>query len=126
MYFIFDQTLWKPSPSSSNNTRGLRAFFEYGRTDAAVAPIYRHYGAGLTWTGLLPRRPNDIAGFGPQYAVFSPQRQLPHDHELALEVFYKAQLTHYAAVQPDLQYIEHPSGMYPSAVVATVRLQLLF
>ena len=125
MYFIFDQTLWKPSPSS-NDTRGLRGFFEYGQTDAAVAPIYRHYGAGVTWTGLLPRRPNDIAGFGPEYVLFSPQRQLPHDHELALEVFYKAQLTHYAAFQPDLQYIEYPSGMYPSAFVATMRLQLLF
>ena len=125
LYVILDQTLWQPLPGP-NERRGLRTFLEYGQTDRAVAPIYRHFGGGLAWTGLLPCRPRDVAGVSPQYARLSPGAGLPHDYELAFEVFYKVQLTPWSSLQPDLQYIAHPGGQYPSALVGTLHLKVIF
>jgi carbohydrate-selective porin OprB len=125
LYAIFDQTLWKP-PGGPNDKRGLRTFLEYGQTDRAVTPIHRHFGGGLAWTGLLPDRPQDIVGLSPQYARYSPGAGLPHDYELAVETLYRMRLTGWASVQADLQYIAHPGGRYPSALVGTLRLKVIF
>jgi porin len=124
-YVIFDQTLWRPLPEQDEQP-GLRTFLEYGQTDRAVAPVYRHLGGGLTWTGLLPGRRKDVAGFGPQYARLSPRAGLSSDYELAVETFYRAQVTPWSTVQADLQYIAHPGGRYPSALVGTLRLKMIF
>jgi porin len=125
LYVILDQTLWKPAPGPDEQ-RGVRGFLDYDQTDRRVAPIYRHVGAGITWTGFLTRRQQDSAGFGLQYARLSPGQRAPHDFELALEAFYWAQASRWAAVQPDLQYIVHPGGRYPAALVGTMRLKLNF
>jgi porin len=123
LYLILDQTLWKPTPGGKS---GLRTFLEYAQTDRAVTTIYRHFGGGLTWTGLLPGRRQDTVGFSPQYARLSPQAGLPHHAELALEMFYRVKVTPWATVQSDWQYIVHPGGQYPSALVAALRFKLAF
>jgi porin len=125
VYVILDQTLWKPS-GAEDGQRGLRTFLEYGQTDRAVAPVYRHFGGGLAWTGLLPGRQQDVVGFSPQYARLSPGPGLAYNYELALEAFYRLQVTPWGSVQPDLQYVAHPGGQYPSALVGTLHLELSF
>lgn len=125
LYLIFDQTLWKPT-SEQTDERGLRMFLEYGHTDRALTPIYRHFGGGFAWKGLLPGRRRDMAGFSPQYARFSPEAGLPRDYELTLETFYRVQFTPWASFQSDLQHIVHPGGKYPSALVGTLRLKVIF
>jgi porin len=125
LYLIFDQTLWKPS-SEKNDRRGVRTFLEYGRTDRAVSPIYRHFGGGFAWTGPFRRRPDDVAGFCLQYARISPQPDLRHNYELALETFYRIQFTRWGSFRPDLQYIVPPAGRYPSALVSTLRFEVIF
>jgi porin len=124
-YAILDQTIWQPT-GEPDNGRGLRTFLEYGGTESDINPIDRHIGGGITWTGPLAARPNDIIGFSPQYAHITPEAGLPHPYELALETFYQWQLSSWAFVQPDLQYIVHPGGTYPNALVATLRLQVSF
>jgi porin len=124
-YAILDQTLWQPG-GESDNGRGVRTFLEYGGTEDDINPIDRHIGGGLTWTGPIDSRPNDIIGFSPQYAHISRKAGLEHSYELAVETFYQWQLTPWALIQPDLQYIVHPSGRYSDALVATVRLQFSF
>jgi porin len=125
LYVIFDQTLWKPTPEQ-NETRGLRMFLEYGHTDPAVNTIYQHFGGGLAWTGPLPVRRQDVLGFSPQYAHISREAGLPHNYELALETFYKVQFTPWASFQPDFQYIAHPGGQYPAALVGTLAIEVIF
>lgn len=122
LYAIFDQTLWRPWRSQGSD-KGLGAFLEYGRTDSSVASIYEHFGGGIVWKGL-PGRPNDQVGFSPQYARLSPQADLPHNYELALETFYNFWLASWASVQPDLQYIIDPGGQYNNALVLTMRLKV--
>ncbi len=124
-YVILDQTLWQP-PGQPLDGRGVRTFLIYGRTQQTITPINQHIGGGVTWTGLLSARPNDIVGFSPQYAHLSPQAGLSHSYELAMEVFYKLPITRWAKLMADLQYIINPGGQYPNALVGTLRMKLNF
>jgi len=124
-YAILDQTLWQPQ-GEPDNGRGVRTFLEYGGTQEDINAIDRHFGGGVTWTGPIGARPGDIIGVSPQYAHISSQAGLAHPYELALETFYQWQLTHWAFIQPDVQYIVHPGGAHPNALVGTLRLQITF
>jgi porin len=124
-YAVLNQTLWQPAGEPEAG-RGVRAFAIYGRTQGSISPIEQHGGGGITWTGLLASRPKDIVGFSPQYAHLSPEAGLPRAYELALETFYRLQITPWARVMADLQYIINPGGQYANALVGTVRLMLDF
>lgn len=124
-YAILDQTLWQP-PGEPADGRGLRTFLEYGHTQESINTIDWHAGGGVTWTGLFAARPNDIAGFSPQYAHISPQAGLPRSYELAMELFYRIQIAPWADLMPDLQYIVNPGGQYPNALVGTLHLSVNF
>ncbi len=124
-YAILDQTLWQPIGEGEDG-RGVRAFLEGGGTQQVINTINGHIGAGFTCTGLLESRPDDVIGFGPQYAHLSSQAGLPHSYELAIETFYQYQWTKWAQLQPDLQYIMNLGGKFPDALVATIRLSINF
>jgi porin len=117
--------MWKPAGEPENG-RGIRMFLVYGRTQLSITPIYQQYGGGVTWTGLFSSRPEDIIGFSPQCANLSPQAGLTYSYELTLEAFYRLKIWRGAAFLPDLQYIIHPGGQYPNALVGTLRMELIF
>jgi porin len=79
--------------------------------------------AGIVFAGLIPSRPDDRFGASVIYARFSDslrafdQDQINlgvpgfvRDYEANLELSYVAQIVPGWAMQPDLQYIWHPSG----------------
>lgn len=76
--------------------------------------------AGLTYTGLVPRRDADVVGMGLANAELF---QGGANEETAIEVFYKAQLSDRVSVQPDLQYIATPSGIHRDSLVAGARFE---
>lgn len=124
-YAILDQTLWQPNDESEQG-RGVRSFVEAGQTQASVSAIDWNVAGGATWTGPVAVRRNDILGFSANYAHLSPQAGLPHSYELALEWFYQVSFLKWATIQPDVQYIIHPGGMFPDAVVGTLDLTVQF
>lgn len=124
-YSILDQTIWRPAGASPGG-RGVRSFLEYGRTQESINPIYQHIGGGLTWTGPFACRPEDIAGLSVQYAYLSSQAALPFTYETAVEAMYKVKVTGWAYILPDLQYIVHPGGKYPDALVGTLEMKVEF
>jgi porin len=124
-YAIFDQTLWQPHGEPEQG-RGVRAFAEAGQTRASVTPIDWNVAGGVTWTGPLVVRPDDILGFSANYAHLSSQAGPPHSYELALEWFYQVTLTKWATLHPDAQFIIHPGGQYPDVVVGTLDLTIQF
>lgn len=124
-YAILDQTLWQPN-GEPDQGRGVRSFVEAGQTQASVSPIDWNVAGGVTWTGPLAARPDDILGFSANYAHVSPQAALPHSYELALEWLYQLPLWKWATLQPDVQFIIHPGGQYPDAVVGTLDLTIQF
>jgi porin len=124
-YGMVNQTVWQPA-EKSEQSRGLRTFAEIGRTQSSVSSIDWNVSSGVTWTGPLAIRPDDVLGFSANYAHISPEAELPHSYELALELCYQVALTKWATLSPDLQYIVHPGGQYSDALVGTLQLTLTF
>lgn len=79
--------------------------------------------AGATYTGLIPSRDRDVIGTGLCWVELF---QGGTNQETVVEVFYKAQITPRLRVQPDLQYVGSPSGIYRDALAAGIRFQMDF
>jgi porin len=124
-YAIFDQTLWQPHGEPAQG-RGVRTFVSPGWTQSSVSIMDWNMAGGVTWTGPLAARAQDVVGFSANYAQISPQAGLPRSYELELEWLYQAQFTKWATLMPDFQFIIHPGGEYPNAVVGTLDLTIQF
>lgn len=130
-YGVFDQSLWQvhPPPGGGASPAGIGVFAQFGLTDAHVNSIDEHLGAGVQWTGPIPSaaRSNDVLGLGASLVQLSDKGPFVEHRELAVEGFYKIQITPWFNVQPDLQYIVHPGGKgLGDALVATIRVELDF
>ena len=98
------------------DARGLDAFVNFGMADSRVNEVDRSFNAGLAWTGLFDSRPRDKLGFGVGVARSGDpfhQAQLAagtpvYAYETAFELTYRAPLTDWLTVQPNIQYIVHP------------------
>ncbi len=140
LYVVFDQTLWRESPPEEEDedderdpgAQGIGLFFQYGYADPDVSEVDHHVGVGLQWVGALPTRDDDVLGVMASYVHFSHDARsagaFDDDYELAVEMFYKAQVTPWLAVMPNLQVIVNPGGAadVDDAVVATLRVELVF
>ena len=116
--------------------RGLSAWARLGFADRRFNPIGRYLGAGLVYSGPLRGRPNDQAGLAVGWADFAApyrralrlQGERSSGAEVSFELTYRAQLTDWLAVQPNLQYIAGPGGnaALRDAVLVGVRTQIGF
>jgi porin len=113
-YIVGDATLVR---SKADPRRRLAGFGEAGLGDGRVNRFGAYLGAGLVVAGGLPARPTDefgvavaIARNGSGY-LDSRQRlgEPATTAETALEVTYLAQIASWLALQPDFQYVIHPS-----------------
>lgn len=113
----------KDEPEKPERPQGLGIFFQYGWAPGDRNPANYCFGSGVVYKGLLPRRDDDIIGAGVEHVIFS--ESLPNQSmETAIEFFYKAQLSPWTVLQPDLQYIARPDGQYRDAFVFGVRFEL--
>lgn len=118
-----EQMIWKENKDDKKDVQGFGAFAQYGWAPPDRNPATQYIGAGVVYKGLIPRRDNDTCGLGMGKVYFSDR--LPDvGSETAIELFYKARLGKYVFVQPDLQYISRPSGIYRDAFVAGMRFQM--
>jgi porin len=95
-----------------------------------------YFGAGLTTTGLLPRRPDDQAGIaaavarnGSHYVAAQQQDGVPvSGAEIAIELTYLAQVTSWLAIQPDAQFVINPNTdpRVANATVVQLRFTMTF
>ena len=98
------------------DARGLDAFVNFGVADGRVNEVDTSMNFGLTWTGLFDLRPADKFGFGVGVARAGSglqQAQLAAGntiapYETAFELTYRAKLTDWLTVQPNIQYIVRP------------------
>lgn len=130
LYLVFDQTLWREDRGAGDSQQGVAAFFQYGYADANVSELKHHIGGGMYWTGALPGRDEDMLGVGASQVVFTsdPAAGFDYNSELALEFFYKLQITGWLNIGPDVQYIRNPGGTaaQDNALVGTVRVAITF
>jgi porin len=124
IYCDFEQAIYREDPSDEKNEQGLACFARYGTVFPKTDVEFKDYfGAGLVRKGLIRSRDEDLIGAGVNY--------LRHNlggtgTETATEVFYKAHVTPWATVQPTLQFISSPSGIYRDSLVAGVRFQIVW
>jgi porin len=133
-YLQADQQVYQESPGSD---QGLVLFLTLAystQQQAALVPFQTSVGA--IYKGLLPGRNEDRLIFGATYGCLSNdygdrQQALGQGnptYEMPLELGYRMQLTRFAYIQPDIQYVIRPggSGDIPDATVLGVQFGASF
>src|SRR4051794_12270853 len=133
-YAIIDQQLYRPK--GGNEQSGISIFSRMSISASDRNLVDRYIDGGIVFAGLFPSRPNDRFGASVIYSRFSNSIQafdqdkvlftgMPgviRDYEANLELTYMAEIVPGWTIQPDLQFVWHPSGdASKNATVAGVR-----
>ena len=126
-----NQMIWrKHSWTHDDAMRGIALFMRFQTSEKDRNELSRSVDCGLTYRGFSDFRPDDVIGIGCATVCFSPgyreQEQLAHSSETALECFYRIQVTEHLMLQPDFQYIVHPSGHHRNATLLGLVFQVSF
>lgn len=148
VYFLADQMLYREEEKDDPAQQGAAGFFR-----VLAAPEDRNLttfeiDGGLTYKGLIPSRDWDVVGLAASYLEVSedvsrgqrlvnstlgsfglpPMFKAVADYEAVFEASYRAQLTAWWTLQPDIQWVMHPGGSkaLPDAVVFSLLTTLRF
>ena len=127
LYATFEQMLYKENKNEEDN-QGLNIQGQFGWSPSDRSEIARYYGVGLSYKGLIPKRTEDVTGFGLALANLSSRTKRidSKKDETVLEFFHKIQLTPFFALQPDIQFIFNPGGNNKDSFVIGIRSVLNF
>jgi len=133
LYMMVEQQL---SRIGVDGERGLAGWLRLGLADDRFNPIELNLSGGLVYTGPSAARAEDQLGiavsraqFGAPYRAAMAAAATPGTRsELTIEVSYRAVVTPWLSVQPDLQYIINPGGDsgLRDALVFGLRTQSVF
>jgi porin len=134
-YGAVEQKLWS---APSNAAAGICGWVRAAGAPADRSPYSWVSEGGLSWTGMLPGRPQDALVVGWVSALVSPEfRQQVRDanasgggsdpvpdHEAVLEAAYSMTFGDHWVVTPDVQWVQHPgaTSVTPNATVAGLRV----
>ncbi|MFC2149607.1 carbohydrate porin [Candidatus Auribacterota bacterium] len=134
MYIHADQMIYREG--APHHYQGLTPFacLTLAPANTQIFPFF--IDGGLIYRGLIPSRNHDLTAFGFVFGTWSRNlRQVardtgatPQKYELALELTYRASITKWLFMQPDIQYIIHPGGTgdIPNALVLGWRVGVTF
>jgi porin len=133
IYISADQMLYKEN-AAEDDYQGLGAFFRWGWADSDLNAVSNFFSLGLQYEGLFEGRDTDALGIGMAHGTFSDHanandgQPFTEDHEMAWELYYRAELTPWLGVTPSVQYIKNPGGIDENrdAVVLGLRVQATF
>jgi len=133
-YLQADQQVYQESPGSEQGLVLFTTLAYSTQQQAALVPFQASVGA--IYQGLIPERNEDRLIFGVTYGCLSndyadQQQALGQGnptYEMPIEVGYRVQLTRFAYIQPDLQYVVRPGGTgdIPDATVIGVQFGASF
>jgi porin len=119
-----------------DSEQGLAGWVRLGFADERLNPVKHYLGGGFTYTGPFPGRDEDQAGVAVGWAEFgTPFRRSsassgdPLDaREVIIEATYRAPVTSWLTLQPDLQYVINPGGRSAAsnALILGLRAELGF
>ena len=128
VYVLFDQPVYLEPSASDSSGEGLTVFFEYSWAPENRNQINEYFSSGAMYTGLIPTRNSDEIGFAVTY--MSPSKNLKPDglarNQTNFELFYKANITPWLYVQPDVQWLQNVGGADIDAVVVGARVAITF
>ncbi len=122
IYFTIDQGLWR------RGSRELAFFAQGGWGEADRSAFSRYFGGGLTLSGPIRGRDDDLLGIGIAHAELGDVER-PSDyatHETIVELFYRFPVAPWMSLRPDLQWVERPGGDEGSALVVGLRVETIF
>lgn len=128
-YVQFEQMVYKENKDDENDMQGLVVFGQAGIAPSNKNDMSRYVGGGLNYRGPIPHRDQDRAGIAIGSGNFAPRLgdiTSQVGAETAFEVFYRAQITPWFYLQPDIQFIMNPSGMYSNSVAVGLRSVITF
>lgn len=122
IYGILDQQIYRPAGAAADN--GVFVYTRISASPSDRSQIGFYVDGGVVVSGLVPSRPDDKFGLGVIYAQYSGAARsfdqdtaaftgipvVQRDFEANLELNYQAQIVPGWVVQPNFQYIWHPSG----------------
>lgn len=120
-YGIVDQLIYR-LPGDEDKGVGFFGRLIGSPSDRNTVDFYAE--AGLTFSGLIAARPDDVLGVAFAYTNISSDASgadidagldVIRDYEALIEVSYTAQLAAGWTLQPDFQYIWNPGGRVPDA-----------
>ena len=133
-YWHADQMIFRESPGTDQGLTLWTAFVLSPQQNIAKLPF--QVNGGLTYKGLIPSRDNDQTVFGVVYGKFSSDYAQSvsdagegyPDYEMVLEWGYRVQLTPFAYIQPDIQWVMNPGGTgnIPNALVLGAQMGVTF
>jgi porin len=133
-YWHADQMVFRERSGSDQGLTLWTAFVLSPQQNIAKLPF--QVNGGLAYKGLIPTRDNDQTVLGVVYGKFSNEyaRSVNDvgggypDYELVFEAGYRVQLTPFAYVQPDLQWVINPGGTgnIPNALVLGAQMGVTF
>ncbi len=120
LYGIIDQLVWRLPGSEEAKGIGIFGRVIGAPSDRNVVDVYAD--GGITFSGMIPRRPDDSFAVGFAYTGISSDANgfdrdldLPvtRAYEALLEICYTMRLASGWTLQPDFQYIWQPGGSVP-------------
>lgn len=108
LYVQWEETFLFPQ---RNHEIALSPFFTflYFPEDRNEYPYF--FMGGVVLGGIIPSRPDDRMSFGGSYGAFSSNLPTNQTFESCLEANYKAQITDYFYIEPNIQYVIRPNGL---------------
>jgi len=120
IYGIIDQMVYRLP--GDGDAKGVSVFARVIGSPSDRNQIDAYFDTGVVFTGMVPRRPNDVFGVGLAYTGISDDASafdrdsglsVIRNHEVFLEVSYTAEIVPGWFLQPDFQYIWNPGGNVP-------------
>ncbi|HET6726362.1 MAG TPA: carbohydrate porin [Gammaproteobacteria bacterium] len=111
-----------------NGAPATSFFLQLGQAQQDRNVVKSYIGAGMTLTGLVPGRPDDVLGLGVASAqvssVFRRMTPASADAETVIELTYQTSIGKGFSLQPDVQYVIHPgaSKRVDNALVVGLRV----
>jgi porin len=133
-YWHADQMVWQEAPGSDQGLTLWSAFVLSPQDNISKLPF--QVNSGIVYRGAIPGRNQDITMLGMAYGNFSDDYADTvaatgagsPSYEVALEAGYRFQITRFAYVQPNLQWIINPGGTgeIPNALVLGAQMNVTF
>jgi porin len=122
IYGVIDQQIYRPAGGGPDS--GVVVFSRVAASAPDRNPAEFYLDSGIVFSGILPRRPDDKFGAAVIYTkisrhaadldrdtnFFTGMPQPIRDYEMTVSLAYQAQIMPGWTVQPEFQYIIHPSG----------------
>ena len=117
LYAVVDQLIWRVPASEEPQGVAIFARVIGAPEDRNLVDFY--FDVGLTFTGMIPGRPNDALAVGFAYTGISDQvsafdvdsgELVAREYESLVEIAYTFEVAQGWVLQPDFQYLWNPGG----------------